>query len=313
MTSVIIVGDTHLSDKAPTSRTSDYTMQILDKIRFVSSKAIELDVPLVFAGDIFHIKTPSKNSHWLVGAFHEALQGVRTFIVPGNHDLLGDRLDTIDRQPIGALARMNNVSLLMGRDDELQSIVGIPYLTEFDGGNWEHAIEYWNEIIGEPELIVTHAPIFPAGQQPGVYASIDADAWAEYFIGIPATYYGHIHENYSVYMNTDQTMMFCNQGALSRGSLHESSISRKPAVTYWHDGTFERIEVPHLPANEVFLFDAATQAVKSKDSAKAFTDALGQTQLVELTLENVRETLRSQIKDKAVLVVIEDCLEAVAQ
>lgn len=315
MADAVIVGDVHLSDHAPSSRRNTYATEILDKIAFCSTKARELGVPLVFAGDIFHLKAPTRNSHWLVQATHEALQGVRTFIVPGNHDMQGDRLSTLKKQPLGVLARMDGVSLLIGEDSDLPGIAGVPYITEFDGGNWQHALaETWHDfgiVAKKPTLLVTHAPLFPPGQAPGVYASILPDEWANYWIGIAATYYGHIHDCHSTYASPNGLMEFCNQGALSRGSLHESSLTRKPAITLWSGGSFSRIEVPHLPPSEVFLFEEAERVASNKASAAEFAEALGSTKVSGLTLETVIDVLRSRTTDKQVLNVIEEVLEAV--
>lgn len=44
-------------------------------------------------------------------------------------------------------------------------------------------------------------------------------------------YYGHIHENHGAYRSAG--MWFCNQGAISRGSLHESTLKRAPGVTLY--------------------------------------------------------------------------------
>jgi 3',5'-cyclic AMP phosphodiesterase CpdA len=311
MSAAVIVGDIHVSDRAPSSRTSDYTKQILAKIKFAAEYAWQMECPLVFAGDVFHLKASSKNSHRLVQAVHDALSAApHTYIVPGNHDLEGDRLDSLPKQPLGALARMEGVSLLMGElFPQLHQIVSVPYLTEFDGGDWKEALKPWEEQIGGADLLVTHAPIFPPGQAPGVYASIDPAEWASVMddLGIDNTYYGHIHENHGTYEVNGHT--FCNQGALSRGSLHESSVSREPAVTYWDGTSFSRIPVPHLPAAEVFLFDQAEIKAENKESAKAFADALGQTTLTALTLEEVLSTIRLTTPDAAVLRQVEECLE----
>lgn len=313
MSKAIIVGDIHLSDRSPSSRTPAYTEQVLDKLRFAAGTAKEYGCPLVLAGDVFHIKAPSKNSHKLVQMTHEALSSVQTFIVPGNHDLSGDRLESLDSQPLGALCRMDNVCLLLGATEFLPGISGLPYLTEFDSSEWWTAVEDWQDAIGEPELLVTHAPIFPPGQAPGVYYSIDPDQWADVFTGIPATYYGHIHECHGTFTDTKGYMKFCNQGALSRGSLHESSIARKPAITYWNDGdlSFTRIEVPHLPADEVFLFEQAAKALDNKASAEEFAATIGSTQIEALTFEGILAILKSEVKNKEVMTVIESVLEEV--
>lgn len=311
MTNALIVGDVHLSDRAPSSRKNTYAIDIIEKIVWISDKAKELDVPLVFAGDIFHIKAPSKNSHFLVQAMHEALQGVRTFIVPGNHDLSYDRLDSLPKQPLGALARMDGVSLLIGEDDELPGIAGVPYITEFDGGSWQVRLkDYYEDFyVDSPDLLVTHAPIFPPGQAPGVYASITPEAWAEYWIGIRATYYGHIHECHGTFQDQNGYMVFCNQGALSRGSLHEATITRKPAVTLWDGSDFTRIEVPHKAPEEVFLFDEAIRKAEAKASAQEFSSLVGSVAIPKLTVEAVRASIKAQASSPKVYEIVERVLE----
>lgn len=307
--SALIVGDVHISDKPPTSRTPAYTEQILDKIEFCAQYALGRNIPLVFAGDVFHLKAPTKNSHRLVQRVHEALLGVQTFIVPGNHDMSGDRLDSLDSQPLGSLARMDGVALLLGQTDDLPGIAGIPYLTEFDGGNWHDAVLPWFERAKGADLVVTHAPLFPPGSEPGVYFSIPAQQWANLAgrFAITHTYYGHIHDTHGEFEVNGQT--FCNAGALSRGSLHESSVRREPTVTLWTGRDFVRIEVPHEPAREVFLFEESERKAERVASAEAFTQALGSTQLEQLTLEQVTAILRDEVTDPNVLKVIEECLE----
>jgi DNA repair exonuclease SbcCD nuclease subunit len=46
---------------------------------------------------VFHIKTPTRNSHALVQRTGEVLTsaGLPVLIVPGNHDLSNDRLDSL--------------------------------------------------------------------------------------------------------------------------------------------------------------------------------------------------------------------------
>jgi len=207
---------------------------------------------------------------------------------------------------------MRNVSLLIGETSDLPGIAGVPYVTEFDGGNWQHALENYdnfNIVAESPTLLVTHAPLFPPGQAPGVYASIDPGEWAEYWIGIVATYYGHIHDHHGTFMDSTGFMQFCNQGALSRGSLHEATIGRKPAVTLWDGTEFTRIEVPHLPPEEVFLFEQAAIKTAKKASAAEFAAALGQTTIEGLTIESVLAKLRGEVKDPQVREILIDAIE----
>lgn len=317
MTSALIVGDVHLTDDArrPRARIEGYTEHILDKLKFCVEKANELDVPLIQAGDVFHLKPSAKNSHALIQRTHDILKKTNrdVWIVPGNHDMQNDRLDSLAKQPLGSLSKMDGMHLLVGHREELPGIAGIPYLTEFDGGNWQPKLDEWIDkcISLPPDLVVTHAPLFPPGEEPGVYFNIPAAAWAERMniAQIKATYYGHIHECHGTF--TVEGHQFCNQGALSRGSLHEKTLTRKPSCTLWSGGDFTRIEVPHLPSEEVFLLAEAEQAASNKASALEFAEALGSTQLTSLTFENISAILREQVKDKAVLTAIENILEEI--
>lgn len=232
---VLLVGDVHLSDRSPSSRRDSYTDEILAKLSWCVEYANDLGLPIVQAGDLLHIKTPWRTSYGLIQRTHDVLKHVDhgVWIVPGNHDLSNDRLESLDSQPLGALCRMGNVHLLMGRVPELPGIIGIPYLREFDGGDWKAALNPWLEQITDSELLVTHAPIFPPSEAPGVFASLDAAELAPLLRsrGIRSVYYGHIHNSHDSYEVGG--VWFCNQGALSRGSLHEETVTRRPAVTIY--------------------------------------------------------------------------------
>ena len=88
MTKILLVGDLHISDKAPRNCTESYTDDILDILRHVSKleKDLKADA-VVFAGDIFHHKVPSRTSHALVMKLIRVLQEFNNaYIVVGNHD-----------------------------------------------------------------------------------------------------------------------------------------------------------------------------------------------------------------------------------
>jgi exonuclease SbcD len=322
---VVLMGDFHLADRAPSSRQPTWTEDLLRKLDWIVKKANELEAPLIMAGDVFHIKMPYRSSYKLVQAVHDRLlfveQGV--WIVPGNHDLTGDNLDSLDSQPLGALARMGNVKLLMGLDDELAEklgyhVLGIPYLSAFDGGDWKKALSDWSETLPLKltkiaALTVTHAPLFPPGKAPGVYASIDPAEWAEVDPS-PHTYYGHIHDAHDAYVVNGHT--FANMGAIGRGSLHEETVKRHPAIAVFHpEGGFGRIELPYgkgkvvRPAEEVFLFAEAEGKVAAANSAQAFTDALGAVVMENLTVEEVLADIKSAGPPPNVYQMIQECME----
>lgn len=238
MTNLLLVGDIHIADNPPSMRTDTYMEDILAKLSFATQKAAESDCDaIVLAGDVFHIKTPTRNSHRLVQRTGEVLTsaGIPVLIVPGNHDLSNDRLDSLGRQPLGTLTKMEGIELLIGPHPTLP-IFGLPYLHDWVGElpKWMERYRMWckeknSEDFGFRPLMVTHAPIFPPGEDPP-YEYIGGDDWAR-MMENGAVYSGHIHDPHGAYKVGG--VWFCNMGAISRGSLHEKTLKRVPRVSIW--------------------------------------------------------------------------------
>lgn len=227
MTRLLILGDVHLSDRAPSSRTETYCQDILDKVRWCCDYAGQERLDGILAlGDVFHVKAASRTSHWLVQETAEAFHRFpgETWIVPGNHDLSQDRLDSLSSQPLGSLALAPRIHLLDGYL-EAWGIYGIPYLDSFD--------EFADRLARRPagtRAIATHASIFPPGDHPP-YDHIPAEEIAERLEPGMAVLYGHIHSPHGAYRVGG--VWFSNFGAISRGSLHEETLRRIPRVAIW--------------------------------------------------------------------------------
>lgn len=302
----IVIGDVHVSDNAPSSRTSTYTKDILDKLEWVSNRAVELNCDcIILAGDVFHIKSPVKNSHWLVQAVHKALTAgnLPVFAVPGNHDLTNDRLESISSQPLGALCNMKGVNLLIGASS-IFPIFGIPWLSNWakDLTKWMDDWQLFEASTEDTPLMITHAPLFPSYQNPP-YEYISYSDWAGAMGNYPAfVYYGHIHDYYGVIK--ENGVSFCNQGALSRGSLHESSLNRKPAVTLWDSEAevekFQRIEVPHKPASEVFLLKEYEMKKEAEKSMLDFVEVINDTKISTTSFEEALAVVQSMEVDEEI-------------
>lgn len=305
----MLVGDVHVSDRPPSLRTDGYTDQILGKLIWIVDQANEAKVDaLVFAGDLFHIKTPSRNSHSLVLRVADilGLSLAPVAIVPGNHDMQHDRLDSLESQPLGVLTLHPNITLLLGRHRTLE-LYGIPYLPDP-----EVQLAKW--FRGHPPemdnfFVVTHASIFPNTQHPP-YEHMSQSQWADYMPDEAwGTYYGHIHDPHG-WKEVDGHL-FGNMGAISRGSLHESSLKRKPQVSILDLETHERtvLDVPHLPAAEVFRLTEKQLADEKKATLDGFLEAVGTTKLSGLSLEEVRQRAREAGLSDLAVRTVEECCE----
>lgn len=298
MTRILLVGDIHLSDRPPVNATESYTQDILEMLSYIADLEEELNTDaVVWAGDVFHHKQPSRTSHALVLRTVEVVQRYRNlWIVPGNHDVSNDRLESIDeKQPLGILFKAG-AQLLDGWHPDLP-LYGVPWQmrwTTDEDALWD-AFENWRgegHIEGSDKLrhslAVTHAPIFPEGLEPPYeYLSLADINQAMDLSGY--LYYGHIHDYHGIYEYGGITL--CNVGALSRGSLTESNLTRPIKVALWTEDGFEEIDIPHRPASEIFKLEEASERKEHELSLDEFLSEVGRSTLEVTTTESVRDLI----------------------
>lgn len=317
--SFLLIGDIHLADRPPSLRTDTYTEDILTKLKHAVRIAVDREVKaIVLAGDVFHIKTPTRNSHHLVQRTGEVLVsgGLPVIIIPGNHDLSNDRLESLRRQPLGTLAKMEGIDLLMGPHEEFP-LFGLPYLHDWAGElpvrmknyrTWcadrkAEDFDFW-------PLMITHAPIFPVGENPP-YEFIGGDDWAE-LMQNGDCYYGHIHDPHGAYKPEDHLpVTLCNNGAISRGSLHEATLKREPHVTIWDEtpGGFEAVPLPFRPAEAVFRLKEKEDVDEKVSRVEEFLENVGTTTFDGLSIEEVAHQAKASGLKPRTLALIEELLE----
>lgn len=283
---VLILNDLHLRDRPPRNCSDAYLEDIFNILKFTAQleKALNLDA-VIWAGDIFDHKMPSRSSHRLVLRTIEIVKAYRRLLIlPGNHDISNDRLESIEeQQPLGVLYEAG-AERLEGWAPGLP-VFGIPWQQRWEEpGLLEEVFtgyrlaEKFGGLELSKSLVVTHASIFPPGEAPGVYESLDPSDIAAAMGNIGYLEYGHIHDYHGVYEVDEVT--FCNLGAISRGSLTESNQNRGIHAALWtpEDGFLE-IDLPHLPAEEIFLLEQASQLKDKKISDERFLEEVGSTRL----------------------------------
>jgi hypothetical protein len=238
-------------------------------------------------------------------------------IVPGNHDLSNDRLDSLRKQPLGTLAKMEGIDLLIGPHDEFP-LFGLPYLANWnDLPRWMGKYKDWAtakkaEAFDFWPLMVTHAPIFPPGEDPP-YDYIAGQVWAE-LMENGDCYYGHIHDPHGVYVPDKAfPVTMCNNGAISRGSLHEATLKREPKVTIWDgsSGGFSEIPVPFRPVEAVFRLREKEDVDERVSRVGEFLENVGTTTLDGLSLEEVAHQAKVRGLKPKTVALIEELIQSV--
>ena len=333
MTSLCLISDIHLSDKPPASCTESYTDDLFDLLEQARELCIERGSPMVWAGDTFHCKAPSRVSYSLV---HRTCEFIKSciphfpvLILAGNHDMSNDRLESVStKQPLGMLYRAGATEL-NGWGSPFK-VFGVPWLQGY--GLWDEelvkvmarsaplplqpgidtavaeALRLYREVnIREPYLVVTHAPLYPPGENLP-YEWFPGMRWSEHMGYGGNVFYGHVHEPHRMFQHGGVT--FCNNGALSRGSLHEYNLTRQVGVTFWDQdtGAFEFVPLDAKPAGEVFRLQEKQQATDMQGRLDEFLQSAGDARLEILNTGSVIAHVKSLGLGKDVEDLVEELL-----
>ena len=302
----LLLSDVHATRRPPSSCTPSYWPDLRDLLWQTVAVARERQVHgVVWAGDVLHHKAPGRTDHGLMQDLIKVIQAYScpVWIVPGNHDIQHDRLASIETtQPLGVLylAGARRLEGWADRPDgSLESpLYGVPWQQEWSEQSIGTALrDYTDPTDGEwnlPVLVATHAPVYPPGQEPRYDGAefTPASWWAQAMNGAQSVFYGHIHEPHGTWQH--QGVTFCNNGALSRGSLDEHNLHRQVGCTIWDDqtGAFKFVPLAAKPASEVFRLREHGEAVTAQGLLDGFLAAAGRVTLGVLSVDAVLSHFR---------------------
>jgi DNA repair exonuclease SbcCD nuclease subunit len=275
--------DVHAADKGPASWKGNYNAEIFESLRQVGELArLHGVVGVLDGGDYFHVKAPGRNSHGLIydtGKLHKDYP-CPVYSIEGNHDLMGNNLDTIEDQPLGVLyvsGIFEHLREQVFESDGLRvRVVGVPYSPSRDLAE----IQAIRKQPGDDYLVaIVHA-----------LAAENPPAHVEEFFGEPVFRYssfifedgpdvfcfGHWHMDQGIVQLEGRH--FVNQGALSRGALTKENTERTPKVSlleFTKEGIQTRtLDIKVAPPEEVYDFDRKERQERESLVITQFVDQL---------------------------------------
>jgi len=309
----ITANDIHITDINPRSRVDDFSESILQKIEQmkVACKKLGADGALI-AGDLFHFKPPMKNSHRLVQDLIRMFGDFPcpVYMIEGNHDISENRLESIDKQPLGVLfasgvvKRLRNETIKKGGDKV--SLVGVPFSDEFDPDELELPAK--EGCLAQICLLHIYA-----SPTPGMLFKERIFGYRELPEGPDFYVIGHYHINQGVVEEGGRH--FINIGSLSRGTLTDDALDHKPQLGFIRisneDGEVTKIaqtiNLKVKPPEEVFDLQRRKEEKEETKKIEEFIEALTSESQIEdrdegESLEEViqKTKVTQEIKDKAI-------------
>lgn len=306
--------DVHLSDRAPSSRTDDWADTVFNKLEQIRKVAEKISADAIIdGGDFFHIKSPSKNSHELVRrtADLHRLYPCPVYCVPGNHDCTYGDYSFLPQQPLGVLYSTGVYKRLYDEHEAVfvspegvkVRVVGIPY-----HGNFYDLNRFKNLKKGDEDVLICAAHVLASLDGGKMFEGEDIIRYADLLDTAPDVYlFGHWHKDQGIEKLGSKT--FVNVGSLTRGSLSQDDVQRRPACVVLNcsktgvDPKIIRLKVGS--PEEVFDLEGRERQISRQENMDEFVGKIKETLLSEDTGLSLTETVSameevaSEVKEKA--------------
>lgn len=287
---IIHITDSHATTKSPVSRIDDYHTSFLKKMQELRQIIKQDNIKMIIhTGDLFHSPRVSDK---FTGQVAEIIKGYKIpfIVIPGNHDIDGYNINTIDQTKLGLLgkakvlyilSRSNPLSLTIDNKYRI-AISGQEYYEDIDSGNPNDYIMQQSLDDIDFKILGIHSYLTPHTLNPNIkYTmcdSIKTDA------DIILT--GHFHEKFKY--ESDSYSIY-NPGSMMRVEMTQYNKTHVP--------NYGLLEV-ELKDNKVEYsytfkeFKTALPSVEVFDYSKK-----EQQQYKEITLDNFKRSIKAPIED----------------
>lgn len=323
--------DVHQSDASPASRTDDWPSTVEDKLRQINQMAAARNATLILdGGDLFHIKTPNRNSHERVGGIIKIHQEAPcpTAINVGNHDVKHGDIRYLKLSPLEVLFRSDSamrcydnheiwIHSIAGSEEKPKvsahrplrtsindltvRIVGVPY----HGVKYDHA-RFSDIQKGDEDHLVVCAHVLASKSGGAMFEGEDILSYKDVSRLLPeasAVCFGHWHKDQGITV-LDNGCHVVNVGSLTRGSLSADEVERIPcaaSVTLSKGGLIQCDKIPLAvrPSTDVFDLVKRSKAVSVETRSDKVSQKLSEV-IRAVSTETLEDTVRAlpAISDK---------------
>lgn len=266
--------DAHFADTIPSSRKDDWSETILKKLTEVGEIAKRVSADAVIdGGDFFDRKSPSRTSHRMMARIIETHQRYPCPIYSciGNHDCVYGDYRFLFQQPLETLFASKTFHRLYDKHEAFFEadgctvrVVGVPY----------HGVVYDRErfssvVKKDEDYLVVVGHVLASQQGGSMFEGEDIlpysfleDLDADVFM------FGHWHKDQGI-TEINNGKWVVNTGSLSRGSLSQDNLERKPCcvvLRFSSEGlSFERVNLTIASAEDIFDLET-----KEKEEVRKF-------------------------------------------
>lgn len=317
-TKLLVIGDVHICDKPPGRRADGYKEAILKKLEECVSIAKEKEVThVLFLGDIFHKKVAHLTSHKLIQEIAAVLQAfsVPVLILVGNHDITDGSLESLEKQPLGVLRLLSNVSLLetepvaLADDIDIYPLPGTSPFTMDDfkvkGKNKRDILAVHQSIV--PDVMIENEMLRDILHDAGTIVT---------HTDINIILYGHQHRcdgMYKVSRPDGTSAVFSNLGSICRLTIDENDVYKEPSVLVLDIADDEaRSVTPEIikltcviPPSEAYKLEEHLEEKEHTKNIDEIIRKLKETEVSSFSIDGVitsvetRKDIDSPVKNKA--------------
>jgi len=299
---ILHITDTHGTVKSPEGRTDIYYLSFLKKMYelkyVIKQEKINL---IIHTGDLFHSPRVSDK---FTGQLAEIIKSynIPMYVVPGNHDIDGYTIQTLDQTKLGLLYKTGVVyeldrnhgpiQLKSQKENLLISVAGQEYYKDIDNGNMHDFEMQSTNNNASFNILAIHGYLCDKPQHPNIKHTLcdsiitDADVILT----------GHFHESF-VYHGTDFSVY--NPGSMMR--VEQTSYNQNHLPQYGileinndngivkHTYTLHSFQVAE-PSDKVFDYTIKNQKKKTLITLENFKNSIANTNLnsnLNTSIENI--------------------------